>query len=452
MSKSLFNIFRNNNNIAETLLELNRRNTEPGISHKITERIKIKERDDEFEFNIDSENIFDENPAPILKNFDFLDHIGITGKNIKKEKHNPLPYESLNKKFVQKILKLKKPKTRNIKNKLDMSDQNKSEKNVRKSIIFIEQNTSRGSHYNTNDNIKISQNLSSDNSNNFKSVESHQKFTSNSTKSNNNYHENSFKSIILDKEKNERTHSKFKSNSSNYTNCSPEDEFSLCTYDNNQHLVKNFLLNDAQIESLEDKSKKKLKIKKKKILSSNFNRGYTSSINDKIILSDLVSDDNELNGDRIKNERKKIVYPTFKTAKRPKYPERNLFYTKNLIDEPHEKEIDFLKSSQDNSSKTKTSSKFKDTADEFSSSSPKVENFFDYVKSLEKIVKFECKRGPKATFRKKSIRKICINGINLEKFSKEGIRRGFVKNIKNVRNVKNIGKSNFRYGDNIISV
>ena len=39
MSKSLFNIFRNNNNIAESLLELNRRNTEPGISHKITERI-----------------------------------------------------------------------------------------------------------------------------------------------------------------------------------------------------------------------------------------------------------------------------------------------------------------------------------------------------------------------------------------------------------------------------
>ena len=223
--------------------------------------------------------------------------------------------------------------------------------------------------------------------------------------------------------------------------------------------MKNFLLNDAQIESLEDISKRKPKIKKKKIIiSNNENRGYSSATNDKIILSDLVLDDDDrLNHDQSKNDKvgEKIVYQTFKTAQTPKYSERKLFSKKNVLDVPNKKEVrDFLKSSQDKLLKTKSASKLKDT-NEFPSSSPKVENFFDYVKSLEKIVKFESERRPKATFRKKAVRKISINGMNLEKFSKDGIRRGYgknIKNIKNVRNVNKIRKSNFRYVDNITSL
>jgi len=200
-------------------------------------------------------------------------------------------------------------------------------------------------------------------------------------------------------------HSDLKKKNSNYKTLM--DEFSICTYNNTQHLVKNFLVKPTQSKDQTRDHKSSIMIINK-APSRNITT-YNSLKSEKILLSDLLDEGDAENCKTPKIKQKNTHGTNIKSSNSIK----SLFSKNQNQNLSNEKKVPVLK---------KLSSKFK--------VNPKIEKFDTFVKHMEMTVNSKMEGERKSINAKKVKKDPVIDTINDKK------RLEITKNIASVN--KNI--------------
>jgi hypothetical protein len=187
------------------------------------------------------------------------------------------------------------------------------------------------------------------------------------------------------------------------------DEFSICTYNNTQHLIKNFLVKP-------DQSKKQTKDQKLSIrIINNAHSKNITTYNylktEKILLSDLLDEGDNSNCKTLKIKQKNTLNTNLKSSNSIK----SLFSIKDRekLSNSNEKKLPVLK---------KVSSKFR--------VNPKIEKFDTFVKKMEMTVNSKMEGISKSINSNRVKKEAVMHKINDKK------RHDIIKNIESVN--KNI--------------